>query len=84
MSQSFTVKEVAAHNKVENGLYIIVDSAVYDLTNFIDKHPGGPRILKRVGGKDATKQFWKYHNDGVLKKWAPKLQIGTIKEEAKL
>jgi cytochrome b involved in lipid metabolism len=59
MSQSFTAKEVAAHNKVENGLYIIVDSEVYDLTKFIDQHPGGPKILKRVGGKDASKQFWK-------------------------
>jgi cytochrome b involved in lipid metabolism len=59
MSQSFTAKEVATHNKVENGLYIIVDSNVYDLTKFIDQHPGGPKILKRVGGKDASKQFWK-------------------------
>jgi hypothetical protein len=37
-----------------------------------------------VAGKDASKQFWKYHNEGVLKKYEPKLRIGNVKEEAKL
>jgi hypothetical protein len=37
-----------------------------------------------VAGKDASKQFWKYHNEGVLKKYEPKLRIGSVKEEAKL
>jgi cytochrome b involved in lipid metabolism len=59
MSKSFTPAEVANHNKAENGLYIIIDSSVYDVSNFIEEHPGGSRILKRVAGKDASKQFWK-------------------------
>lgn len=25
-----------------------------------------------------------YHNEGVLKKYAPKLKVGSVKEEAKL
>lgn len=25
-----------------------------------------------------------YHNEGVLKKYSPKLKIGTLKEESKL
>lgn len=25
-----------------------------------------------------------YHNEGVLKKYAPKLKVGEVKEEAKL
>ncbi|KAJ6050025.1 hypothetical protein N7499_011394 [Penicillium canescens] len=84
MSQSFTPADVASHNSAEKGLYIIVDSNVYDVTNFIDEHPGGAKILKRVAGKDASKQFWKYHNESVLKKYSPKLKIGEVKEAAKL
>ncbi|KAL4869981.1 hypothetical protein BDV12DRAFT_68095 [Aspergillus spectabilis] len=84
MSKSFTPADVATHNTPDKGLYIIVDNAVYDVTNFIDEHPGGAKILKRVAGKDASKQFWKYHNDGVLKKYAPKLKVGDVKEGAKL
>lgn len=42
-----------------SGLYIIIDSNVYEMGGFVDEHPGGAKILKRVGGKDASKQFWK-------------------------
>ncbi|KAJ4303659.1 hypothetical protein N0V90_002560 [Kalmusia sp. IMI 367209] len=84
MSESFTTKQVAEHKDVEQGLYIIIDGGVYALKEFVDEHPGGAKILKRVGGKDASKQFWKYHNESVLKKYGPKLKVGDVKEEAKL
>ncbi|RAL06245.1 cytochrome b5-like heme/steroid binding domain-containing protein [Aspergillus ibericus CBS 121593] len=84
MSKSFTPTDIAAHNTPDKGLYIIIDNSVYDVTTFVDEHPGGAKILKRVAGKDASKQFWKYHNEGVLKKYTSKLKIGEVKEEAKL
>ena len=100
MSKQITAKEVAEHNTVEKGLYIIIDNGVFSMADFVDEHPGGSKILKRVGGKDASKQFWKvralaainmifsdmsqYHNEHVLKKYSPKLKIGELKEEAKL
>ncbi|RDW58053.1 putative cytochrome b5-2 [Coleophoma cylindrospora] len=84
MSKSFSTSDVAEHNSADKGMYIIVDEGVYDVTNFIDEHPGGSKILKRVAGKDASKQFWKYHNEGVLKKYAAKLKVGTVAEKAKL
>jgi cytochrome b involved in lipid metabolism len=59
MSEALTTKQVAEHNTVEKGLYIIVDKDVYKMDSFVDEHPGGAKILKRVGGKDASKQFWK-------------------------
>ncbi len=36
MSKSFTVAEVAKHKDDKDGVYIIIDSAVYDITG---KHP---------------------------------------------
>ena len=35
-------------------------------------------VLQRVAGKDASKQFWKYHNEGILKKYKSQLQIGSL------
>jgi len=84
MSKSFSPADVASHKDGSSGMYIIIDENVYDVTGFIDEHPGGSKILKRVAGKDATKQFWKYHNEAVLKKYAPKLKVGTVEEKAKL
>jgi len=84
MSKSLSVADVATHKDADSGMYIIVDENVYDVTGFVDEHPGGAKILKRVAGKDATKQFWKYHNESVLKKYSERLKIGTVKDKAKL
>ncbi|SLM35248.1 cytochrome b5 [Lasallia pustulata] len=84
MSKSISPSEVSAHNSVDKGLYIIIDANVYDMTGFVEEHPGGAKILKRVAGKDASKQFWKYHNEGVLKKYEGRLKIGHLEEKAKL
>jgi cytochrome b involved in lipid metabolism len=51
---------------------------------FLEEHPGGAKILKRWSGKNATKAFWKYHNEDVLKKYGKDLKIGAVGESAKL
>lgn len=43
-----------------------------------DHSTGGKKILTRVAGKDASKQFWKYHNEGILKKFKSQLQVGSL------
>jgi len=35
-------------------------------------------VLQRVAGKDASKQFWKYHNESILKKFKGRLQVGSL------
>jgi alkylation response protein AidB-like acyl-CoA dehydrogenase len=80
MSKRFSAADVASH-KTASDLWIIVDEDVYDLTNFQEEHPGGKKILSRVAGKDASKQFWKYHNDSILKKYQ-KLQVGSLDTKA--
>ncbi|KAL9607455.1 MAG: hypothetical protein Q9167_007631 [Letrouitia subvulpina] len=73
MSQTLTKEAVAAHKKSDD-LWIIVDDDVYDLTKFQTEHP----VLQRVAGKDASKQFWKYHNESILKKYKAQLQVGSL------
>ncbi|OXV06349.1 hypothetical protein Egran_05882 [Elaphomyces granulatus] len=82
--KSFTAADVGSHNTPEKGLYVIIDKSVYNVTDFVDEHPGGAKILKRFAGKDASKQFWKFHNESVLKKYSAKLKIGEVQETAKL
>jgi len=82
MSKTFTQADVASHNKSDS-LWIVVDGDVYDLTKFQDEHPGGKKILQRVAGKDASKQFWKYHNEGILRKYQKQLQVGSLDTKPK-
>lgn len=44
---------------------------------------GGKKILQRVAGKDASKQFWKYHNEGILKKYKKQLLVGSLDSKPK-
>lgn len=81
MAKRFSTADVASH-KTASDLWIIVDEDVYDLTSFQDDHPGGKKILQRVAGKDASKQFWKYHNESILKKYQKQLQIGSLDTKA--
>ena len=47
---------MAKHDTKED-IWVVVEYDVYDLTKFIDIHPGGlKKILQRAGG-DATKKF---------------------------
>lgn len=57
---SFTLADVAKHNTPES-CYIIVNSSVYDVTKFTDKHPGGSDKIIPLCGKDATVPFTQVH-----------------------
>ena len=43
--------EVAEHNSVDDA-WVIVDGAVYDVTSFLESHPGGLSITEKHLGTD--------------------------------
>ncbi|OIW04605.1 hypothetical protein TanjilG_18082 [Lupinus angustifolius] len=55
-SKTFTFDEVAKHNNVKD-CWIIVNGKVYDVTPFLDDHPGGDEALVTATAKDATIDF---------------------------
>mmetsp|Transcript_89898 Transcript_89898/g.159955 ORF Transcript_89898/g.159955 Transcript_89898/m.159955 type:complete len:559 (-) Transcript_89898:102-1778(-) len=73
--KKYKVEEVAKHNTRES-IWIIVDCRVYDLTNYIDKHPGGPLMIENMAGKDCTDVFANYHSARVYKHMLPPFLIG--------
>ncbi|KAI0892227.1 acyl-CoA dehydrogenase NM domain-like protein [Annulohypoxylon nitens] len=79
MSQTYTRAEVGKHN-TEDSLWFIIDSRVYDVTDFVDAHPGGESVLRQVAGQDATVAFYNLHRHEVLAKYED-LCIGTLEGE---
>jgi hypothetical protein len=70
------LEDVSVHNQ-PNDAWIIIDDYVYDITKFIQLHPGGKRVLLNVLGKDATSEFYEFHKVQTLQKYS-KLQIGRL------
>tara|TARA_Y100000389_G_C17457588_1_gene519234 strand:- start:120 stop:2033 length:1914 start_codon:yes stop_codon:yes gene_type:complete len=52
----YTRQDVENHN-LQNDLWIIIENKVYDLTEFINFHPGGKNIILEKAGQDATYSF---------------------------
>lgn len=52
----YTEEEVEQHNTKED-LWIIINSSVYDVTNYAEEHPGGELVLLQSAGQDATDEF---------------------------
>jgi hypothetical protein len=76
---TLTRETVASHNKPDD-LWCIIDHKVYDLSDFVDAHPGGAVVLEQVAGTDATTAFYNLHRQEVLQKYSS-LCIGTIEGE---
>ncbi|OZJ04561.1 hypothetical protein BZG36_02702 [Bifiguratus adelaidae] len=77
MAQTYTVDEVAKHNTAESA-WLIIHGKIYDVTRFLDEHPGGKKVLLRAAGTDASKQFDQFHNAAIMAKFGPGLEIGTV------
>ncbi|KAK8864640.1 hypothetical protein IAR55_001890 [Kwoniella newhampshirensis] len=72
-------KEVAEHNSREKGVWIVVHGHVYDVTDFLDEHPGGAEIILRYAGMDATEEYEPIHPpDAIIDNLDPSKHIGAL------
>jgi sulfite reductase (NADPH) flavoprotein alpha-component len=73
--------DVALHTLPETGQWLIVNGAVYDMTEFIHLHPGGPRIITENVGMDATPE-WEavlHHQNSEIDAMLAMYKIGSIR-----
>ncbi|XP_062868731.1 cytochrome b5 [Trichomycterus rosablanca] len=52
----YTLEEVQSHN-LSKDTWIIIHDKVYDITKFLEQHPGGEEVLLEQAGSDATESF---------------------------
>ncbi|TKA49377.1 hypothetical protein B0A54_00043 [Friedmanniomyces endolithicus] len=78
-SATLSRQDVSRHNS-EDDLWVIVDHKVYDLSDFVDAHPGGSVVLTQVAGQDATQAFYNLHRHEILQQYS-KLCIGVLDNE---
>ncbi|CAI9096438.1 OLC1v1032591C1 [Oldenlandia corymbosa var. corymbosa] len=56
LSEIYTMEEAALHNTKED-CWVVIDGKVYDVSAYLDEHPGGDDVLLTATGKDATDEF---------------------------
>ncbi|MBP7671095.1 cytochrome b5 domain-containing protein [Candidatus Gracilibacteria bacterium] len=75
---TFTMEEIAKHADKES-CYSAIDGKVYDLTAWMDKHPGGAGNILKICGKDGTEAFsGKHEGSAQAKATLPNYLIGEL------
>ncbi|XP_020516642.1 cytochrome b5 type B [Labrus bergylta] len=52
----YTLEDIRVHN-ISSDTWLIIHGKVYDVTSFIEEHPGGEEVLLEQAGADATESF---------------------------
>ena len=73
----YTIEEVKKHNKKDD-LWMVINKDVFNVTMYLDYHPGGEKKLLLGAGRDATSLFNKYHPWVNYHNLIGKLQVGYL------
>ena len=71
-------KEEILEHKSKNSCWIILHDKVYDVSKFLDEHPGGEEVLLEQGGKDATENFEDVGHSTDARDLLPEYLIGEV------
>mmetsp|Transcript_16638 Transcript_16638/g.35998 ORF Transcript_16638/g.35998 Transcript_16638/m.35998 type:complete len:572 (-) Transcript_16638:113-1828(-) len=77
---TFTAAEVAKHKDKSSGIWVTYQGHVYDITAFVDAHPGGmQKIMLAAGG--SIEPFWaiyQQHQKAEVKEILAQYKIGKL------
>ncbi|KAM0858581.1 hypothetical protein ACQ4PT_047749 [Festuca glaucescens] len=73
----YSFQEVAQHADRKD-CWLFIHGKVYDVTPFMDEHPGGEDVLLACTGKDATADYENTGHSESAKEMMPQYCIGEI------
>jgi sulfite oxidase len=82
--KKYTYEEISKHTSKENGIWVTYKDSVFDITDFINNHPGGKDKIMLAAGK-GIEPYWdiyKQHtnNESIVNDILNPMRIGFIKE----
>lgn len=75
--KTYTFEEVAAHN-TRDDLWVVYEGKVYDITAYLDEHPGGEEVVLDCAGQDATGPFDDIGHSDDAREVLEKLLVGEV------
>ena len=82
----FSLEEVEKHKQAsgdDKSIWMVIHDKVYDVTKFLDEHPGGEEILVEHAGQDATEPFEDVGHSTDARDMMKEYLIGDLREEDK-
>jgi len=80
--RKMTRAEVAEHNSSSTA-WLIIGNKVYDVTKFLDEHPGGCEVLLEKAGEDRTEAFEDIGHSTDAREMKEQFLVGEIVDEEK-
>jgi len=80
--KKYSKKEVAKHTD-KSSTWIIIHNNIYDVTKFLEEHPGGEEVLLEQAGKDATENFEDVGHSTDARTMMKDFHIGELNDEDK-
>ncbi|XP_047342629.1 cytochrome b5-like [Impatiens glandulifera] len=77
MASLLAFDDVIKHNKNKD-CWVIISGKVYDVSEYMAEHPGGPEVLVSATGQDGTNDFEEAGHSDSAKKMMVKYCIGEI------
>ncbi|EEU34467.1 uncharacterized protein NECHADRAFT_9645, partial [Fusarium vanettenii 77-13-4] len=72
-----SLNDLRKHN-TSTDCWIAIHSKVWDITDFIEEHPGGPEILLEHAGSDATGLYDGVHAPDIIEELSDDKLIGYL------
>jgi cytochrome b involved in lipid metabolism len=82
----FSLEEVEKHKEAsgeDKSIWIVIHDKVFDVTKFLDEHPGGEEILVEHAGQDCTEPFEDVGHSTDARDMMKDYLIGELREEDK-
>nr|XP_029728019.1 cytochrome b5-like [Aedes albopictus] len=78
-TKEFTRQEVALRDgKNGNPIWIIIRDVVYDVTDYVEDHPGGPELVTDFAGRDGTKDFDDFGHSSTAMEMLKQYKVGEL------
>jgi cytochrome b involved in lipid metabolism len=74
-TKTISLAEASKHRS-EKDCWLIIHGKVYDVTQFLDEHPGGYDIVVAASGKDGTEDFEEIGHSSTAKEMLADYYIG--------
>ncbi|TPX38997.1 hypothetical protein SeMB42_g01066 [Synchytrium endobioticum] len=81
-SKVYSWNEIGTHN-TRNDIWVVVHRKVYNITKFLDEHPGGEEVLLEQAGVDATEAFEEIGHSDDARKLIESYYVGDLDSSEK-